>query len=155
MFRSKRVESEEDSVPGVSKNRSILHQEEEPKRGGGLLNFAILKARRKPKFRNKGKVLTVKQVHKLSSMEPHHIERNHTFKELEYIVESLTKGFNDSGVDVLLLGLVTTPVSYFSMFNLGLAGGIMVTGAGNQTNFISCDVYDLFATGNTHAEDLF
>lgn len=34
----------------------------------------------------------------------------------------------------------------------GFGGGIMVTGAGNQTNFISCDVYDLFATGNTHAE---
>ena len=34
----------------------------------------------------------------------------------------------------------------------GFGGGIMVTGAGNQTNFISCDVHDLFATGNTHAE---
>ena len=34
----------------------------------------------------------------------------------------------------------------------GFGGGIMVTGADNQTNFVNCDVSGFFATGNTHAE---
>lgn len=34
----------------------------------------------------------------------------------------------------------------------GFGGGVLVTGIGNQTNFINCDIHDMAATGNTHDE---
>lgn len=51
------------------------------------------------------------------------------------IVENLTKGLVESGVEVLNLGLVTTPVCYFSTFHLNLDGAIMVTGSHNPPDF--------------------
>ncbi len=51
------------------------------------------------------------------------------------IVESLTKGFQMSGVNVINLGLITTPMSYFSMFSLSVDGGIMVTGSHNPPEY--------------------
>jgi phosphomannomutase len=51
------------------------------------------------------------------------------------IVESLIKGFTDSGAKVYSLGLITTPMSYFSMFHMNLDGGIMVTGSHNPPEY--------------------
>lgn len=51
------------------------------------------------------------------------------------IVESLIRGFTDSGVKIYNLGLITTPMSYFSMFHLNLTGGIMVTGSHNPPEY--------------------
>lgn len=51
------------------------------------------------------------------------------------IVERLTAGFKDAGAHVYLLGLVTTPISYFSMFHLEANGGIMVTGSHNPPDY--------------------
>lgn len=51
------------------------------------------------------------------------------------ISESLTKGFMESGVNVIRLGLVTTPISYYSMFDLEVDGGIMVTGSHNPPDY--------------------
>lgn len=51
------------------------------------------------------------------------------------IVEKLSAGLKESGVDVLVLGLVTTPVCYFSTFHLNLDGAIMVTGSHNPPDF--------------------
>lgn len=51
------------------------------------------------------------------------------------IVEKLSQGFKDSGADVLILGLVTTPVCYFSTFQLDLDGAIMVTGSHNPPEY--------------------
>lgn len=52
------------------------------------------------------------------------------------IAASLVKGYNDSGIDVLELGLVTSPISYFSTFTLeDLAGAIMVTGSHNPPEY--------------------
>jgi phosphomannomutase/phosphomannomutase/phosphoglucomutase len=52
------------------------------------------------------------------------------------IVESLIEGFSSSGVKVYNLGLITTPMSYFSMFSLeDVDGGIMVTGSHNPPEY--------------------
>ncbi len=51
------------------------------------------------------------------------------------LIENLKKGFVESGGEVYLLGLVTSPISYFSMFQLDLDGGIMVTGSHNPPEY--------------------
>lgn len=52
------------------------------------------------------------------------------------IVKSLSKGIRESGGSVVLLGLVTTPVCYYSTFALpNVSGAIMVTGSHNPPNF--------------------
>lgn len=51
------------------------------------------------------------------------------------IVEKLSQGMKDGGADVLILGLVTTPVCYFSTFQLDLDGAIMVTGSHNPPEY--------------------
>ncbi len=48
------------------------------------------------------------------------------------LAKALTEGFVNSGVKVINLGLVTTPLCYFSTFNLdGVDGAIQVTGSHN------------------------
>lgn len=52
------------------------------------------------------------------------------------IVESLAKGLIESGAKVIHLGLVTTPVCYFSTFELkGVDGAVQVTGSHNPPEF--------------------
>jgi phosphomannomutase/phosphomannomutase/phosphoglucomutase len=51
------------------------------------------------------------------------------------LIEALTKGFVESGAEVSLLGLVTTPVCYYSTFELDLDGAIMVTGSHNPPEY--------------------
>ncbi len=52
------------------------------------------------------------------------------------IIASLAGGFKDSGAHVIHLGLVTSPICYFSTFTVpGVVGGIMVTGSHNPPNY--------------------
>lgn len=51
------------------------------------------------------------------------------------IVEKLSAGMKDGGADVFILGLVTTPVCYYSTFQLDLDGAIMVTGSHNPPEY--------------------
>lgn len=51
------------------------------------------------------------------------------------IKEALIEGFVASGAKVYDLGLITTPMSYFSMFHLDLTGGIMITGSHNPPDY--------------------
>jgi phosphomannomutase / phosphoglucomutase len=51
------------------------------------------------------------------------------------IVEQLSRGMKESGAEVSILGLVTTPVCYFSTFQLDLDGAIMVTGSHNPPEY--------------------
>ena len=52
------------------------------------------------------------------------------------IVEKLSEGLTQKGCKVLKLGLVTTPISYFSTFTLeDVLGSIMVTGSHNPSNY--------------------
>ncbi|MCB9027157.1 MAG: phosphomannomutase/phosphoglucomutase [Bdellovibrionaceae bacterium] len=52
------------------------------------------------------------------------------------IVKSLTHGLTKKGCKVLKLGLVTTPISYFSTFTVkDVVGSIMVTGSHNPPDY--------------------
>jgi phosphomannomutase/phosphomannomutase/phosphoglucomutase len=51
------------------------------------------------------------------------------------IVASMEKGFVESGAKVIHLGLVTTPVCYFSTFTMKVDGAIQVTGSHNPPEF--------------------
>jgi phosphomannomutase/phosphoglucomutase len=43
----------------------------------------------------------------------------------------LTRGFNGSGCDVVLIGMVPTPVLYHAVFTRNVDGGVMITGSHN------------------------
>ncbi|MEO8041313.1 MAG: phosphomannomutase/phosphoglucomutase [Acidobacteriota bacterium] len=45
--------------------------------------------------------------------------------------ELLTRGFNESGLDVVLIGMVPTPVLYHTVFTKDVDGGVMITGSHN------------------------
>lgn len=49
--------------------------------------------------------------------------------------KSLVKGLRESGIDVIDIGPVPTPVQYFSMFHLSVDGGVMITGSHNPPEF--------------------
>jgi phosphomannomutase/phosphoglucomutase len=43
----------------------------------------------------------------------------------------LTRGFNECGLDVVLIGMVPTPVLYHTVFTKNVDGGVMITGSHN------------------------
>ncbi len=45
--------------------------------------------------------------------------------------EILTRGFNETGCDVVLIGRVPTPVLYHAVFTKDVDGGVMITGSHN------------------------
>jgi phosphomannomutase/phosphoglucomutase len=45
--------------------------------------------------------------------------------------EMLTKGFNDCGIDIVQIGMVPTPVLYYTVFTKSVDGGVMITGSHN------------------------
>jgi phosphomannomutase/phosphomannomutase/phosphoglucomutase len=51
------------------------------------------------------------------------------------LCEALTRGLNDSGVDVYDIGLCGTEVVYFATFSEGMDGGIMVTASHNPPDY--------------------
>ena len=51
------------------------------------------------------------------------------------LIENLKKAFVESGAEVYMLGLLTSPMSYFSTFHLDLDGAIMVTGSHNPPEY--------------------
>lgn len=52
------------------------------------------------------------------------------------LVKAVSKGLTSSGANVILLGLVTTPVCYFSTFALaGVDGAIQITGSHNPPEY--------------------
>lgn len=51
------------------------------------------------------------------------------------IFKSLSKGLTEGGLNVLDLGLVTTPMNYFTNFKLDVSGSIMITGSHNPPNY--------------------
>jgi phosphomannomutase/phosphoglucomutase len=48
---------------------------------------------------------------------------------------SLINGLISTGVDVIDIGIVPTPVQYFSLFKLTVDGGVMITGSHNPPEF--------------------
>lgn len=51
------------------------------------------------------------------------------------LIENIKKGFVESGGEVYLLGLITSPMCYYSTFQLDLDGAIMVTGSHNPPEY--------------------
>jgi phosphomannomutase / phosphoglucomutase len=52
------------------------------------------------------------------------------------LAKAMAEGLQSAGAKVIFLGLVTTPISYFSMFHLdNPAGGIMITGSHNPPDY--------------------
>ncbi|MCD6287807.1 MAG: phosphomannomutase/phosphoglucomutase [Candidatus Hydrogenedentes bacterium] len=51
------------------------------------------------------------------------------------LVAALIKGIRSTGVDVIELGMVPTPVVYFSLFTLPIGGAIQVTGSHNPPEY--------------------
>ncbi len=51
------------------------------------------------------------------------------------IKKSLAQGLMDGGADVIFLGLVTSPMTYYSTFDLDVSGAIMITGSHNPPEF--------------------
>jgi phosphomannomutase/phosphoglucomutase len=46
----------------------------------------------------------------------------------------LARGFNQSGLDVVDVGMVPTPVLYYTLFTQGVDAGVMITGSHNPPN---------------------
>ena len=51
------------------------------------------------------------------------------------LIEFLKKGVLSTGIDVINLGIIPTPVNYFSMFHLGVFGAVQITGSHNPPEF--------------------
>ncbi|MCL0045693.1 phosphomannomutase/phosphoglucomutase [Nitrospinaceae bacterium] len=49
--------------------------------------------------------------------------------------DSLISGLNSTGCDVIDIGMVPTPVAYFSLYHLKPDGGVMITGSHNPPEF--------------------
>ncbi len=49
--------------------------------------------------------------------------------------EFLIQGITSTGVDVINLGVVSTPILYFSLFNIEVDGGIMITASHNPGDY--------------------
>ncbi len=73
-----------------------------------------------------------------------HLKRN-GFKELAVgkdvrkssprLFESISKGIIETGCNVINIGMVPTPLHYFSIFHYDLDGGIMITGSHNPIEY--------------------
>ena len=49
--------------------------------------------------------------------------------------ESLIKGITSTGVNVINIGIVSTPILYFSLFNMQVDGGVMLTASHNPGDY--------------------
>lgn len=48
---------------------------------------------------------------------------------------AMTRGINSTGVDVIDIGMVSTPMLYFSLYNLDVGGGVMITASHNPGEY--------------------
>lgn len=51
------------------------------------------------------------------------------------LMSAMARGLTSTGIDLIDVGIVPTPVLYFSMFALGVDAGVMVTGSHNPPEF--------------------
>ena len=51
------------------------------------------------------------------------------------VIIRLIRGLTDGGLDVIDIGIVPTPVLYFSLFHLNADGGVMITGSHNAAEY--------------------
>ena len=51
------------------------------------------------------------------------------------LINYFKKGVLSTGIDVINIGIIPTPVNYYSMFLLGVAGAVQITGSHNPPEF--------------------
>lgn len=49
--------------------------------------------------------------------------------------QAFIKGLNSTGIDVIDIGMVSTPMLYFSLYNLDVQGGVMITASHNPGEY--------------------
>ena len=75
------------------------------------------------------------------------------------LADAVSKGIMECGGHAIQLGLVTTPINYYSLFNLdNVHGGVMVTGSHNPPEYngfkVSCGKTTLFGQNIQDLKDL-
>src|SRR5690349_10893234 len=66
--------------------------------------------------------------------------------------ESLVRALTESGLDVFDIGVVPTPVNYWALHNLPVAGGIQITGSHNPPEYNGFKMS--VGTGSLHGEHI-
>ncbi len=66
--------------------------------------------------------------------------------------DALVEGLLNSGVDVVDLGMVPTPVLYYSVQHFGAQGGVMITGSHNPSEYNGFKT--MFGHGTIHGADI-
>ncbi len=66
--------------------------------------------------------------------------------------DSLVRALNESGVDVIDVGVVPTPLLYWSLHNLPVAGGIQITGSHNPPEYNGFKL--CVGTSSLHGEEI-
>ncbi|HXG30909.1 MAG TPA: phosphomannomutase/phosphoglucomutase [Thermodesulfobacteriota bacterium] len=51
------------------------------------------------------------------------------------LAAAMSRGINSTGLDVIDIGMVTTPMLYFSLFSLDVDGGVMITASHNPGEY--------------------
>jgi phosphomannomutase/phosphoglucomutase len=51
------------------------------------------------------------------------------------LIQQFKEGVLSTGVDIINIGIVPTPVNYYSMFKLDVAGAVQITGSHNPPEF--------------------
>ncbi|MEQ9618078.1 MAG: phosphomannomutase/phosphoglucomutase [Deltaproteobacteria bacterium] len=49
--------------------------------------------------------------------------------------KAMTRGINSTGINVIDIGMVSTPMLYFSLYNLDVGGGVMITASHNPGEY--------------------
>src|SRR4051812_12854375 len=66
--------------------------------------------------------------------------------------DALVEGLTSQGVDIVDIGVVPTPLNYWALHNLKVAGGIQITGSHNPPEYNGFKLS--MGTGSLHGEDI-
>jgi phosphomannomutase/phosphoglucomutase len=70
----------------------------------------------------------------------------------EELRDSLVRGLTESGIDVIDVGVVPTPLLYWALHNLDVAGGIQITGSHNPSEYNGFKLS--IGKGSLHGEEI-
>jgi phosphomannomutase len=70
----------------------------------------------------------------------------------EMLRDALVAGLTAFGVDVVDIGVVPTPINYWALHHLGVAGGIQITGSHNPPEYNGFKLS--MGTGSLHGEEI-